>query len=272
MKTRILLAGLAACCVAAMAQPAMAQALGHRYWIEVSGYLPGVDTEASVSRPGAPGTTLDFESDLDLEDSKLLPTVSAGARLGARFVVTADYFALDRESSAALGRDIVFDGATYPVGVTVEGAFDSNIYRFTVGYLLLRGETAELGAAIGVHATDFGVGLTGAAQVGGALFQAERRHRTFLAPLPTVGIFGTLDLGSGFAASGRADFLSLSVGDYDGGVLNLQAALAYQVARGVEIGAGWRYVDYDLDVTKEAFTAALDYHFSGPALFVRFGF
>lgn len=258
--------------IALSATPAAAQALNDKYWIEVSAYFPKANTTVNVSRPGFPGTEIDMESDLDLDKNETLPALYAGARLGKRWVVAGEYYGLDRTGSRTIERDINFDGATFPVGVEVSSKMQSDIYRLTVGYAFIRTDRAELGAAIGLHATNFEIALQGDTDVGIGVIRQQDSKRTFLAPMPTVGVFGTFELTPKLILTGRADYLSLDVGDYDGSILNAQAAIAYKVTDMIEVGAAYRYVDYGLDVDKGRYTASVDYDFKGPAVFIRAGF
>lgn len=258
--------------IALSATPAAAQALNDKYWIEVSAYFPKANTTVNVSRPGLPGTEIDMESDLDLDDSETLPAIYAGARLGKRWVIAGEYYGLDRTGSRTVDRDIDFDGATFPVGVEVSSKMQSDIYRLTVGYAFIHTDRAELGAAIGLHATNFEIALQGDADVGVGVIRQQDSKRTFLAPMPTVGVFGTFELTPKLVLTGRADYLSLDIGDYDGSILNAQAALAYRVTDMIEVGAAYRYVDYALDIDKGRYTASVDYDFKGPALFIRASF
>jgi hypothetical protein len=263
----------AAVLAACLASPAAAQALDDKYWVEVSGYFPSIDTSVSVSRPGSPGSDIDFESDLGIDKHETLPAVYGGVRLGERFIVAGEYYGLDRSGSRTLSRDITFDGATYPASAQVDSKFRSDIFRVTVGYVFIRSETAELGAAVGLHATNFDFKVNGDARVGaGPGVTTERRGRDFVAPLPTLGAFGTFELTPKVILSGRADYMSLKVGDYDGGVTNAQASIAYRFNPTFSAGVAYRYVAYDLDVDKTRFTAKVDYDFSGPSVFLRMGF
>jgi len=72
--------------------------------------------------------------------------------------------------------------------------------------------------------------------------------------------------------NGRVDYLSLAYGDYDGGVTNVQVGAAYRFSPHVGIGAMYRYVDYDVDIDKDAWTGSLAYQFSGPAVYLEVAF
>lgn len=257
---------------AGLATPVAAQALQDKYWVEVSAYFPGVNTEATVGRPGFPGTDVDLETDLDLNKHETLPAVYAGWRFTDRFTLAGEYYALDRNGTRLLARDIDFGDSTFPASLEVKSELHSDVYRLTLGYSFIKTDQAEFGAAVGLHATDFKIGVAGQARVGNATSLENRRESTsFLAPMPTVGVFGTFEPASKVTLTGRADYMSLKIGDYDGSIFNGQAAIGYRVWRNVDLGVSYRYVKYNLDVDKRLQTS-LRYKFSGPSVFVRIGF
>ena len=261
-----------AAAVASLAAPAAAQSLQDKYWIEVSAYFPSVNTDATVVRPGFPGTDIDLETDLGLNKHETLPAVYAGWRFTNRFTLAGEYYALDRNGSRVLSRDINFGDSTFPAQAEVKSELHSDVYRLTLGYSFIKNEQAELGAALGLHATDFKIDVSGPGRLANATGLTDRRENTkFLAPLPTVGVFGTYEPMPKVILTGRADYMSLKLGDYDGSIFNGQAAIGYRVWRNVDLGVSYRYVKYKLDVDKRLQTH-LDYRFSGPSVFVRVGF
>lgn len=269
----VLLAALAAAGVASLAAaPASAQALDERFWLEGSGYFPGIETKINVSRPGFPGTDIDVENDLGMEDTDTLPAVYAGWRFSPRWILTGEFYALDRDANVTLGRTIEFDGSTYPVGVSIDSRIASDVYRATIGYSFIHNDYSELGASIGLHATDFDIELTGEAQVGPAVRQVVTRRREFLAPMPTVGVYGTYEVTPKVILNGRVDFLSLEVDEYGGGITNAQASVSYRFTKMFSAGLAYRYVAYDLQVEKTDYNADIDYNFSGPSIFARVSF
>jgi hypothetical protein len=249
---------------------AHAQALEDRYWFEAQAYWPDVDTTVSVAGPnGLVGTKIDLESDLDLSDRKTLPAFLAGARIGERWSLIGEYYGLDRSGSASTSRDIDFDDVTYSAGGTLSSGFDTKVYRAAVGYSFIKSDKAELGASVGLHVTQFKLSISGQGHVGAAAVQSELRKRDALAPLPTLGLFGAYQIAPRLVISGRVDYLSLKVGDYDGRLVNTEARLSYRLLKNVGIGAAYRYVDYDLNIDKEHWQGELAYKFKGPALFLQ---
>src|SRR4029079_6452062 len=148
-RTKLKILGATSIVGAAMlAAPAHAQAIDDKFWISGAGFFANVDTEVSSSttvNPGG-GTTIDLEDDLGLDKNSLLPAVYAGAKLGSGFVVTGEYYSLGRDSTHTIARNITIDNVTYPVNASVTAGFDTDIYRFTVGYSFVRNDTVEVGA------------------------------------------------------------------------------------------------------------------------------
>jgi len=269
---RSILAAAALTGSAMAAAPASAQALDERFWVEISGYMPNVDSVLNLSRIGETGTTIEGEQDLGLDDRQTLPAVYAGARFGERWSVTGEFYALDRDGRKAISRDIVFDGTIYPVGASIDSQMKSNVYRATVGYAFVHNDRGEFGGAIGLHATDFEISLAGEANVGAATRSTVVRRRDFLTPMPTVGVYGTFEATPKIILNGRVDFLSLDLDDYGGAITNVQAAAAYRFTPMFSAGLAYRYVNYDMQVTKNDYDADIDYEFSGPSIFLRMGF
>lgn len=273
-KSRIAAIAVAASFAAVGSSAAQAQALDDDYWVKLSAYFAKIDTQVRVDADAVPGsgTTIDLEDDLGFDDDEILPALYAGARLGGGFSVVGEYFSLSRDTTHTLSRNITVEDVTYPVNARVTAGFDTNVYRFVVGWAFVRQPNLEVGAAIGVHATDIGLSIEGEGSVGGSGVTVQQRREDFLAPLPTVGLFGSFEPIEGVTLGGRIDYLSLSVGDYDGRLVNAQASVAYRFTRHLGIGAMYRYVDYRVDVTKTNVSGRFAYSFSGPSLFLEAGF
>jgi hypothetical protein len=258
----------------ALAVPANAQSLDDRFWIQGTGFLANVDTDVRIASTANPnsGTQIDLEEDLGLDDSSLLPAIYAGAKLGGGFVVTAEYYSLGRDSTGTISRNITIDDVTYPVNASVTAGFDTDIYRLTVGYSFIRNDTFELGAAIGLHATELEFSISGQGSTGGAPVTSQVRRKDVGAPMPTLGLYTTFEVMPRVTINARVDYLSLAIDEYDGSLLNAQASVSYRLMDNVGVGVGYRFVDYDLDVTKPRVTGSFDYQFWGPSFFIEVGF
>jgi len=268
------LAALLATGAAFAASPAAAQNLDDKVWLEAAFYWPKVDSTVQVSSVNNPnvGTEVDFEDDLNLDKGEALPSFAVGWRFSNRWRLVGEYYKLGRSGETTLARDIVFDDVTYHASATIMSEFDSSVYRASIGYSFVRKPNAELGASLGVHATDFAVGLEGQATVGNAAASAQARRKEVLAPLPTIGLYGSYEIAPRVQLGGNVDFLSLSLGDYDGRLVNAEASVTYRALKNFGVGVAYRYVDYRLDVEKPEYTGRLTYEFSGPVVFLIAGF
>jgi len=273
-RTTNLLGTAALLCAAVLASPAHAQAIDDDFWIQGSGFLSSVDTEVRSTLAANPsgGTVIDLEDDLDFDDGELLPAVYAGARLGGGFIIAGEYFALGRDSTATISREITVDDVTYPVNGSITAGFDTSVYRLSVGYVFAGSDTSEIGVALGLIATELDFSISGSGSVGGAPLSNQVRRKDVLAPIPTVGLFGSFEPIPRVIVGGKADYFGLGIDDYDGSILNLQASAQYRIMDNVGIGVAYRYVDYDLDVEKDTYVASFDYNFWGPSFFIEIGF
>jgi len=257
----------------AFASSAHAQNIDDRYWLEIQAFWPDIDTTVSVAGSGGLiGTEIDLESDLKLKDRKSLPAVFAGARIGERWSIIGEYYALDRGASASANRDITFDDVTFPAGATISSEFNTDVYRLAVGYSFVRTDKVDFGAALGLHVTQFEVALEGQGRIGNASIQTQNRKRDALAPLPTLGLFGAYQVTPRLSLGGRVDYLSLKVSDYDGRLINAEARASYRLFENIGVGVMYRYVDYELDIEKDRWNGEVAYSFKGPALFLQAAF
>ena len=252
---------------------AHAQSVDDVAWIELGSFLADVDSQGEFRLPDQlDGVSFDFEDDLGLVDRQDLFSVNAGVRAFDRVVIAADYYRLDRDSSIVLERNIQFEDVVFPIAAEVDSGFTSDIYRLTIGYSLIRNERFEFGPALGLHATDFDIFVSGEARLAGNQIAQTVRSRDFLAPLPTVGLYGTWQATPWITANARVDYMSLAIDDYDGGVTNVQAGVSYAFTENFDLGVQYRYVDYDLTIDKDDWAGDLTYTFKGPVIVLRASF
>jgi hypothetical protein len=257
----------------ACATPAAAQRFEDTISLRVEAYFAGISSSLRVDgNSGNLGTEVDLEDDLGLADNKTLPAVELGWRINDDWVLQGQYYSLGRRTDATLDRDIVIGDTVYPVNGTVGAGFDSDVYRFTIGNLLIQREKLEIGLGIGLHGTDFSIFIEGDGAVAGEPGRFRREGRSIFAPLPTIGAFGQWEPVDRLTLSGRFDWLSLTIDDYSGRLINAEAAVAYRLFKHLDAGIAYRYVDYRLRVKQDDWNGRVSYEFSGPSIFLRAGF
>lgn len=264
---------LSAALVALPATPGMAQRFDDTLSLRVEAYFAGINSSLRADgNSGNIGTEIDFEDDLDLSASKTLPAFELGWRINDDWVLQGQYYSLGRRTSATLDREIIVGDTVYPVNGSVAAGFDSDVYRLTIGNLLIQREKLEVGVGIGLHGTDFTVFIEGEGSLSGQSSRFRREGRSIFAPLPTIGAFGQWEPAERLTLSGRLDWLSLTIDDYSGRLINAEAAAAYRLFKNLDAGVAYRFVDYRLRVNQEDWNGRVRYQFSGPSLFLRAGF
>jgi hypothetical protein len=254
-------------------QLARAETPQDSHWVQLEYFRPNVNSSARLDASATVrGTTLDMERDLGLAHSQGTPYFLLGTRLGQPWRLEFEYYQLRRSGARSLNRDVQWGDATFPLATTIDAHFNTTIYRLTGGWSFIRTNQAELGAALGLHVTDFDLGLAG--QVAGAAtaasFQQVRRDQ--LVPLPTIGAYGSYQVAPQWTVQGRVDYLSLNYQNYDGKLVNSLAAVDWRFSRNFSVGAGYRYVKYTLGLSKPDFDGEADYRFKGPIVYIAAGF
>jgi hypothetical protein len=270
---------LCASCALLAAVPVLAEdaaihpKLDTRLYLDVGGYVPAVDTRLRVDRAGGSGTVLDLEDDLDFEDRPVFPYALLNLRLGQRWRIEGEYFSIDRDKTTVIDRELEIGDSVFPINATVNSFFDTDVYRLSVGYSFLKRPNAEVGAALGAHVTTFDLGIRSE-----GTFASVSEAADTLAPLPTIGLYGSYAFSPRWLMQGRVDYFTLEYQEYSGTLLNFNVGLEFQLAKHVGLGAGYRYVDLEFTAEKtlsigdvsDDFSGEFQYHYSGPTLYLSF--
>lgn len=257
---------------ALLAAPASAQMMDQKFTLRIGGFFPEIDTQVRLQGETGNGDLVDLESDLGLDGRSALPELDFNWRINDDWILNGQFYSLGRKGSATLDREIIIDDITYPVNATVDARLTTRIYQAAIGLLLLQRPRFEFGPVVGLHLTSFTFQAEGQGVVGGVAGEYSTKRRQIWAPLPTVGGFILWTPLDKVQMKARVDWLSLSINEYSGAILNTEVGLSYRVLPKVNLGALYRYVDYDLEVAKTNWNGAANYQFSGPSVFVEIGF
>ena len=261
-----LAAGAALACVPGTAT---AEVTSDKAWLDVGGFWAKIDSDLQLDNTtlGVEGTRIDFENHLGLDDSRALPKISGGVRLGSRFRVEGDFFRLGRSGELAIEETLKIDDTVFPVGALVETEFDTDVYRIALGYSLVRNDRGEFGVSAGAHYSRGKFEITATA-LGVTL--EERRSKSF--PLPNVGVYGNMHLFGPVSLQGSADVFKMKYGNYKGSLVDAQLGLEARIIRNVGLGLGYRYAGYRIKGSKSDWQGKLTYSYSGPVAYVELAF
>ena len=241
--------------------------MGGLYWTNIS-------STASADKDGIIGGDIDFQDDLGFDETDMQPTFQARWRISDRSRLEAEFLSVGQGNSSTLKHTIDWDGIEFDVGVKVKGNFDLDVGRLFYGYSFIKDDKKEFGAGLGLHYLGLDTSLSGEASIGGIPIGGGPVTRGIdeWAILPNVGIYGNYALSSKWLLSGRADWISANIQDYDGTLWNAQASIQYQMADHFGVGLAYRYLALDLEEDSSKRRWDIDIDYNGPILFITANF
>ena len=155
---------------------------GEKYHIEAAAglWFPTATMIVSSESLGIVGTTIDFKTDLGLQDEKLpdLRLVLAPSR---RKKFRFEFIPIKYEQSATVRRKIIFNGIAYNIGLPVTSILDWKAYRIAYEFDFISNDRGFAGSVVEAKYTDVQVNL--ASSVATEFAHAQ-------APIPAIGGIG----------------------------------------------------------------------------------
>jgi hypothetical protein len=246
------------------AAPAHA-ALNDRFSLQLGGFYFQTSTQASLApSTGGVGVIIDFENTLGLEERNWGGLGGFLWRMSERWRLEVEYFELNRSASRTLSKQIEWGDQVYPIGTTVNSSFDFSDARIGVGYSFFKRPDKELGAGVGLHVTSIKTSLEGAG--------VGTESSDVLAPLPVLSLYGGVALTKEWAVRFRADWLSLSYGNYSGALRSTALDVLYHPFRNVGFGLGQRTLVLDIEISETSWHGKARSTFTGPTAFMTISF
>jgi hypothetical protein len=204
-------------------------------------WLPTADVTISSTSLGIAGTDIDFKSDLGLVDQKM-PAFHAQFKAG-RNKLRFQFVPIGYTQSAALRRDIIFNGQRYRAGLTVNSTVDWKAYRFGYEFDIVKRSRGFLGVIAEVKYTDVGATLT-ALVPGTAITINEFDHAR--APIPAIGGVGRVYIVPNFSVTADITGFTLpgnTIKDATGHFFDLDISGTFNFNNNVGIRGGYRAFD-----------------------------
>ncbi|MFC4308200.1 hypothetical protein ACFPN2_03810 [Steroidobacter flavus] len=263
MRIRVLL-----CCLL-ISSAALAQSedpFDHRYSFSAAGFWPDIDTTAKANgNGGRVGTSIDFESDLNLKDRETLFAGGMTWNIARRHSLDLLYFELGRRGTNTIERDINFRDQTFPVQSTVNSLFETDVLRLSYGYAFIADDRQRLLGQFGVHYTKVKAGLDTATG-------SVRAETDTDVPLPVLGIVYQRRLGEHFAFDVLAQIFRLEFEGIDGSLNNAALNFYWGPAQHFSMYVGYNYYEMDVDARKDSWNGSFDFGYKGPWAGVVVGF
>jgi hypothetical protein len=245
------------------AVPVENRAIGETYRVEIAAGLWNPTPDMVVTSPalGIAGSDIDVVEDLGVV-KKRFGEFKLVLRPAKKHKFRFHYMPMSYEASTTIARDLVFNGATYHVGLPVTSALNWTTYRGGYEYDFIYRDRGFLGVVAEVKYTDVEVTLD--SPIGSEFTRAR-------GPLPALGIIGRGYVASMVSLTGEVTLFQLpdTIGeDYRGryvdydfyGTVNFTDHLGTQV--------GYRSLDVHYEVQDDSGTLKLGgLYFSGVVRF-----
>jgi hypothetical protein len=234
-----------------------------RFRVEVMTLSADIDTDVRVDPSlTTPGTLINAEDDLGLDDSKLLPLAEITLLPGDRHLIRLSGFGLRRSARTAIDETLVFDDQIYLPGEIVDSTFNLTSVGLTYGYSIVKMRGVDLALTFGVQVVEVEANAVVRRRV-------VRDSETAVTPLPLAGIEGRYDFNDRWSFEARLQYLSVEIDEIDGSVLDARAALTWRMNPYLVFGLGYRNFGVEVDSRDDDDPGIVDLEMAGPLLFMR---
>ncbi len=219
-----------------------------RFFASLGVFFPDRKLEFALDA-SVPGneSIVDFSEQFGLDGTDETGALELGWRFREHWLFRAQFFTVDSATTAVLQQDVPWGDLIFNSGTSVVAGSDVSISRFFLGRHFRHNDVSEIGFGLGFHILDLEAFIRGNATIDGS--DAGFRDGTVSesAPLPNLGAWYVHTMSPDWAFNLRVDWLSASVGDIDGRILNVAAGLNYAPTE--HFGVGVSYNLFELDVT-----------------------
>ena len=214
---------------------------------------------------GASGTDVEFEDFLGDSSSEAVLQTEIQYRIGFFHRLKASYFTTDRALEATLQEDFAFGDELFLAGTEVTSRIETRRLSLLYGYSLMRDAQKELGVQAGIiyNRTELDV-------VAAETQQSE--SATVNAPLPTMGLFGSVALAESWELAAEIGIFALDLDRYSGYSGQASLTLDRLIGESIALGIGFDYFVTRLESEDDDLRGLLRSRNYGPKLYLSWNF
>jgi len=212
-----------------------------RFAINIGRFITDQGTEFRLdANPQDPGTLIDLEKDLALDEEEDVSRVDVFWRYRRRSRLDFSYFELNRSATVNLDRLLEFGEVDFPPGATVATDFDLEIFKSAYTYSFFRNPTLDLGVTAGIFAMNLRLALDA------PLLGKQDEDEAFV-PMPVVGLRGTYAITPKLFLRASWEYFKITEDDLEGRLTDTNIMLEHNTFKNVGFGIGFNVVDFDLE-------------------------
>lgn len=224
-------------------------------------------------RLGDVGDNIDFGDSLGVSHRSTFFNGQLRWKFGRekKWSLSGQYFSNDATGSSVLTEDIEWDGLTFREGTFAEAGVKLKVARLFLGRSLFKNDTNDFGLGVGIHNIDLKAFIEGEIIINDVTTGVQRSDVSGSQILPNIGGWYNFSPAKRWLLHARLDWISASIGDYDGSLWNSSIGINYQAWRHVGFDLAWQYFNLNINVDKDDWRGGADMTYSGPVLAVTFG-
>jgi len=213
-----------------------------------------------------PGVEVDFDETFGIDETESTTSLEFRWRFSKNWSLWGQYWAVGSDGGAILENDLEWEDVIFEKGTFANASLDTSISRVFFGRTFRNRPGREFGLGAGIHLLEFDGFIEGEIKTGGGTTgnHVETIEASF--PLPDIGAWYMYSWSPKWLVEARIDWLSVSYGDYSGGLWNAQLGVNYQLSRTIGVGFALNNFNLDVDVNKSDWHGRIETQHLGPSL------
>lgn len=239
-----------------------------RFALRLTYFATSVDTFLRLDNQdtGRPGTNLNVENDLGMDDKANMFRAEMIFRLREKNRVRVDYFKSTRYGDKMLDQTINFGDQTFLVNDRAQTLLDYRALGLTYTRSVLYFDRFELGLGVGVSLLEIHA-------KGEVISRNIREKEDGVAPYPTFALDSTWRISKRWSFNARANTLTVNLSDFTGSLSDYHGDFQYRWRRNFTFGLGYTAlrIRAESDSTRNM-PGKFNWDFKGPEAFIRASF
>lgn len=253
--------------------------------ITLGAFWSSSDSGLNFTGPARNSYNVDFESDLNLSEREVLPSVEIRYKFYDRHNFYLSWRELHRQSTytyVSKPFEFSFDDELHTIqgGARVTTTFNVDIARLGYGYSFYQNNNWDVIGSFGVHLMFFELGLSGDVALcldkecdpDTYLSSSGSTFESVTAPLPDFGLTTVYNINDNWSIRAQAQYFYLSIGEYSGELIDFSIAADYKITDSFSAVLSYEY--YEINASVEDTLGELDiyYGFHGPMFAIAYSF
>ena len=215
---------------------------------------------------------IDFDDNLGVDHSSTLVNAQMRWKFGKnrKWSLWGQYFNNDASGEAVLTEDVEWQDVIFREGTFVGAGVDLAVTRVFIGRSFVKNQQHDFGIGLGLHNLDMSVFIEGDIKIDDESTEFRRADAENSQPLPNIGAWYNFSPSRNWLIHARVDWISATIGDYEGTLWNTNVGINYQAFRHVGFDLSYQFFELDLKIDKTDWQGEVEMTYDGPVLAVTF--